>query len=448
VNHQVVLKEPVHRSREIMLSHNNNIITFQFAALHFAQPSLNMYAYYLEGFEDEWNYVGNKREASYTNLNPGEYIFRVKASNNDGIWNENGVSLRIIIRPPWWKTLFFKFFFVLFMMSVAWGFYFYRINLLKNQKKILENLVKKRTQEVEEMNAELILQAEELNESNAVLEERQQFIEEQTEELNVKNEHLQEANEQLLTKTEMIMMQAEYLEETNSRLTVLNATKDKLFSIIAHDLKNPFSSILSFSEILLTKFRDLAEDKKLKFINAIFDSSHRIYDLLENLLQWARTQTGNIQYKPESFDLSEVIDPNYDLVKVILEEKEITFTKNINDNTIVFADRNMINTVIRNLLGNAIKYTEKGAISIDILIKGDFAEVNVTDSGSGISEAKMASIFDIEQGKSTSGTRGEKGSGLGLLICKDFVLINKGEISVKSVVGQGTTFTFKLPLKP
>jgi signal transduction histidine kinase len=246
----------------------------------------------------------------------------------------------------------------------------------------------------------------------------------------------------------MIMMQAEYLEETNSRLTVLNATKDKLFSIIAHDLKNPFSSILSFSEILLTKFRDLAEDKKLKFINAIFDSSHRIYDLLENLLQWARTQTGNIQYKPESFDLSEVIDLNYDLVKILLEEKEISFTKNINDNTIVFADRNMINTVIRNLLGNAIKYTEKGAISIDILIKGDFAEVNVTDSGSGISEAKMASIFDIEQGKSTSGTRGEKGSGLGLLICKDFVLINKGEISVKSVVGQGTTFTFKLPLKP
>ena len=312
-----------------MLSYKNNIITFQFAALHYAQPSLNEYAYYLEGFEDDWNYAGNKREAKYTNLNPGEYTFRVKASNNDGIWNENGVSLRIIIRPPWWKTLFFRIFFALFILGIAMRFYYHRINLLKKQKEILENLVKKRTKEVEEKNAELMLQAEELNESNAVLEERQQFIEEQAEELKMKNEYLQEANEQSLTKQEMILKQAEDLEETNRKLMVLNATKDKLFSIIAHDLKNPFSSILSFSEILLKKFQDMAEEKKLKFLNAIFESSQRVYDLLENLLQWARTQTGNIQYKPEAFNLCEVIDINYDLVKDMLEEKEITFIKNI-----------------------------------------------------------------------------------------------------------------------
>jgi signal transduction histidine kinase/ligand-binding sensor domain-containing protein len=447
LNHQVVLEEPIHRTKEIMLSYKNNIITFQFAALHFAQPSLNMYAYYLEGFEDDWNYVGNKREANYTNLNPGEYTFRVKASNNDGIWNEKGISLRLIIRPPWWKTLFFRIFFTLFIFGIAVGFYYYRIILLNKQNFFLENLVKKRTEEIEEKNAELMLQAEELYESNAVLEERQQLIEEQADELKMKNVHLQAANEQSLTKQVMILKQAEDLEETNRKLTVLNATKDKLFSIIAHDLKNPFSSILSFSEILHTKFQNLAEEKKLKFINVIYDSSQRVYGLLENLLQWARTQTGNIQYKPEAFNLSEVIDLNVDLVIDILEEKEITFTKNSTDNTIVFADRNMINTVIRNLLGNAIKYTEKGAISVDITRNGDLAVINVTDSGIGISEAKMSTIFEIEQEKSTSGTRNEKGSGLGLLICKDFVQINKGEIAVKSIVGQGTTFTFTLPLK-
>ena len=108
----------------------------------------------------------------------------------------------------------------------------------------------------------------------------------------------------------------------------------------------------------------------------------------------------------------------------------------------------MINTVIRNLLGNAIKYTEKGAISVNVIRNGDFAEVNVTDSGVGISEAKLATLFEIEQKKSTSGTRNEKGSGLGLLICRDFVQINKGKISVRSIVGQGTTITFTLPLKP
>jgi signal transduction histidine kinase/ligand-binding sensor domain-containing protein len=445
INNQVVLKEPIHRTREIILSYKNNIITFQFAALHFAQPSLNRYAYYLEGFEDDWNSVGNKREASYTNLNPGIYTFMVKASNNDGIWNEIGITLRITIRPPWWNTSLFKISIIIFILGIALGFYFYRINLLEKQKKILEDLVKQRTKEIEEKNTVLTNQAEELNKSNTVLEERQLFIEEQTEELLAQNEYLQIANDQSLKEQAMIKQQAQDLEETNQKLTVLNATKDKLFSIIAHDLKNPFNSILSFSEILMNKFKDLAEDKKLKFIHAIFDSSHRVYDLLENLLQWARSQTGNIQYMPEAFNLDEVIDANYDLVKNMLDEKEITITKGSTDNIIVFADRNMINTVIRNLLSNAIKYTEKGTISVDIVLNGDYAEVNVTDSGTGISEAKMATLFEIEQNKSSAGTRNEKGSGLGLLICRDFVQINKGEITVKSTQGMGTTFTFTVP---
>jgi signal transduction histidine kinase len=330
-------------------------------------------------------------------------------------------------------------------LGIALGFYFYRISLLNRQKKILENLVKKRTEEVEEKNAALMLQAEELSETNTILEERQQYIEEQAEQLNLQNEYLEDINIQSLTKQAMIIKQAEDLEVTNQKLTVLNATKDKLFSIIAHDLKNPFSSILSFSEILLIKFHELAEEKKLKFINVIYDSSQRIYELLENLLLWARTQTGNMSYKPEAFNLSEVIDLNYELIKVILEEKEITFSKNSSDNTIVFADRNMIDTVIRNLLGNAIKYTEKGAISLVVTRNGGFAEVSVTDSGTGIAEAKMATLFEIEQEKSTSGTRNEKGSGLGLLICKEFVQINGGEISIKSTPGMGTTFTFTVP---
>lgn len=446
INNQVILEEPIHLTRKIKLSYKNNFLTFQFAALHYAQPSLNMYAYYLEGIEDDWNYAGNKREANYTNLNPGEYIFRVKASNNDGIWNETGVSLHIVISPPWWKTLVFRIFILLVIVGIVLGFYFYRINLLKSQKKHLEDLVKERTREVEEINAALMLQAEELNESTAVMEERQQFIEEQTEELKVNNEHLHEANEELLKKQTVILMQADNLVETNRKLLVTNATKDKLFSIIAHDLKNPFSSILSFSEILLKKFHDLSEEKKLTFLGAIYESSLRVYDLLENLLQWARTQTGNIQYKPESFNLSEVIDINYNLIKDVLAEKEIAFRKDATVDTFVFADRNMINTVIRNLLGNAVKYTEKGFISVGLTRNGEYAEIHINDSGTGMSEAKVKSLFETGEERSAMGTRNEKGSGLGLLVCKDFVEINKGRISVKSVTGKGTTITFTLPV--
>jgi signal transduction histidine kinase len=235
------------------------------------------------------------------------------------------------------------------------------------------------------------------------------------------------------------------VETANQKLTILNATKDKFFSIIAHDLKNPFGSILSFSEILFKKFQDLAEGKKLKFIQVIYDSSHRIYSLLDNLLQWARTQTGNIEHKSEVFSLSEVVDGNYDLLKDLMEEKEIVFAKNIPENFSVFADRNMINTVMRNLLSNAIKYTEKGAITVEATKNGDRVEVSITDSGMGIPETKLTRIFEIDQQKSTSGTRGEMGSGLGLIICKEFIHINGGEISVKSTQGKGTTFTFTVP---
>jgi signal transduction histidine kinase/ligand-binding sensor domain-containing protein len=442
------IKEDINFTDFVKLNYRQSVFTVEFASLDYNSPEKNQYMYKMEGFDDAWTDAGNRNFATYTNLDAGKYTFLLKGSNSDGVWNEETVSLRIIILPPWWKTWLFKIFIIVFILGITLGYYYYRINLLKEQKRILEDLVSIRTQEVEEKNAVLMNQAEELNESNVALEKRQQFIEEQAEELLAQNEYLQVANEQSLKEQAMIKQQAQDLEETNLKLTVLNATKDKLFSIIAHDLKNPFSSILSFSEILLKKFKDLAEDKKLKFIHAIFDSSHKVYDLLENLLQWARSQTGNIQYMPEAFNLDEVIDANYDLVKNMLDEKEITITKGSTDNIIVFADRNMINTVIRNLLSNAIKYTEKGTISVDIVLNGDYAEVNVTDSGTGISEAKMATLFEIEQNKSSAGTRNEKGSGLGLLICRDFVQINKGEITVKSVAGKGTTFTFTVPLKP
>jgi len=447
-----LIKEDINFTDFVKLNYRQSVFTVEFASLDYNSPEMNQYMYRLEGFDDVWINAGNRNFATYTNLDAGKYTFLLKGSNSDGVWNEETVSLQIIIMPPWWKTLFFKIFFALFIVGISLGFYFYRIYLLKKQKALLETLVNKRTKEVEEKNTELMLQAEELNELNTVLEERQQLIEEQAEELKMKNEYLQEANEQSLTKQEMIIMQAEdlaetnrKLEETNQKSTLLNATKDKLFSIIAHDLKNPFSSILSFSEILLTKFQHLTEEKKLKFINIIYDSSKRVYDLLENLLQWARTQTGNIQFNPVEFDIREVVDVSYDLVKDVLEEKGISFVRNAPENTIVFADRNMIDTVVRNLLGNAIKFTEKGSISVDIARYGEFMEVSITDSGIGIPQSKITGIFEIDQQKSTSGTRGEMGSGLGLIICKEFVHINRGEISVKSAQGKGATFTFTVP---
>lgn len=438
VNNQVVLHKSISELSEVVLSYKNNMISFHFAALHFARPSRNDYACYLEGLEKDWNYIGNKREASYTNLDPGKYTFRVKASNNDGIWNENGIALKIIIRPPWWKTWVFRICSVLFLISMAGGYYFFRINLLKKQKKILEILIKKRTKEVEDKNALLQQSSEELNEVNTLLEERQQFIEEQAEEIRLNNDWLTSVNESM-------KRQSSLLEETNKELALSNSTKDKLFSIIAHDLKNPFNSIMNFAEILHKKYHEISEEKRMKFIDAIYESSNSIYELLEKLLKWSRMQTRTIGYVPEEFDIMDQMDEILQLNNHILEQKEITVKKAIKGSTTVFADRNMLDTVLRNLIGNAVKYTEKGNIEISVSNKGDFSLISISDTGIGISEEKLPDIFNIDSKKTLPGTRGEKGSGLGLVICKDFIQANGGAIFIESKKGRGTVISFTLP---
>jgi signal transduction histidine kinase len=387
----------ISQEKEIRLNWRQSVFSFSFAAINYNHPKKSQYKYIMEGFETEWNNTdASRRYVTYTNLDPGTYYFKVKATNNDGIWNENETSLRIIILPPWWATWWFRSI-VFSVIAFILAFFFYsRMNRLKNQKIRLEEQVAKKTYE-------------------------------------------------LTQKQEMILQQDEDLKESNKKLTILNATKDKFFSIIAHDLKNPFNSILGFSELLIEDFKELTEDKKLEFIEAIHDSSRRIYVLLENLLEWASTQTGNIRFHPEVIDMEEVFETNYALIKNKFEEKGIRFNMELSGNTKVFADYNMISTVIRNLMGNAIKFTENGEIRAAIRPVDSHIEISISDSGSGIPHKVQERIFEIDHKKSTAGTRGEKGSGLGLLICKEFVLKNGGELFVKSEEGKGTTFTFTVP---
>lgn len=298
--------------------------------------------------------------------------------------------------------------------------------------------VKKRTKEVEDKNALLLKSSEELNEVNALLEERQQYIEEQAEEIRLNNEWLTIANENMKNQSSL-------LEDTNKELALSNSTKDKLFTIIAHDLKNPFSSILNISEILHKKYHEISDEKRKKFIDAIYESSNVIYELLEKLLKWSKMQTQSIGYVPEEYDIIDQIDNILLLNNSLFEQKEIIVRKDIKGSPIVFADRNMLDTVLRNLIGNAIKYTEKGHIEISVSNQGDFSLVSILDSGIGIPEEKLPAIFNIDSKKTLPGTRGEKGSGLGLVICKDFIQANGGTISIESKKGRGTIVSFTLP---
>ncbi len=233
---------------------------------------------------------------------------------------------------------------------------------------------------------------------------------------------------------------------SNRKLEALNATKDKLFSIIGHDLKGPLNSLTSFSYLLLHHIDSISKDE-IKMLSVDIDKSLKnLFNLLENLLEWSRSQTGSIDFKPEEFDLAVVLKENEDLLRVQAQNKKINL---VNENKIslpVKVHRHSINTVVRNLISNAIKFTnEGGTITLASEEKGNQFIISVTDTGVGMSPAAIQKLFLLGTKHSTLGTAKEKGTGLGLLICKEFVEKNGGTIHVESKEGVGSKFYFTIP---
>jgi signal transduction histidine kinase len=236
------------------------------------------------------------------------------------------------------------------------------------------------------------------------------------------------------------------VRERTRELEEANATKDKFFSIIAHDLKNPLMTIMGFSDILTEYYESFSEKEIRENIDAINNSSTQLHKLLENLLQWARSQTGNINFNPELLSLKLIEMENFSLFLPMATAKGIKIYPEVEKNAVVYADREMITTIIRNLLSNAIKFTPKdGEITIKSETTDEFVEISIIDSGIGISEEDVEKLFRIDVHHTTLGTSEERGTGLGLILCKEFVEKHGGKIWVESEVGKGSAFKFTLP---
>lgn len=236
------------------------------------------------------------------------------------------------------------------------------------------------------------------------------------------------------------------LRESASKLSELNATKDKFFSIIAHDLKGPFNSLLGFSELLKDEIEngDFSEVSRLS--SFIHETSNKNYDLLLNLLEWSRSQTGKIKFNPESLKLADLVDNIIELSNNQAEKKGIALNREIPGDLKIFADKYMLETILRNLVSNAIKFTpKKGEIIVRSIILDDVAKIMVSDSGIGIRSENIEKLFSIDSNISTNGTDNEKGTGLGLILCKEFVSAHGGEIWAESEIGKGSTFYFTIP---
>ena len=230
-------------------------------------------------------------------------------------------------------------------------------------------------------------------------------------------------------------------------LKQMNKTKDKFFSIIAHDLKNPFNSIKGFTELMIENNTDYDEEKRLKFLKIIKDSTNKASTLLNNLLIWANSQSGNLNYTPQKIELVRHVLDVVSLLEIQAIKKEIEIYNNIDHNISVKADVNMLNTILRNLISNAIKFTKpKGEIKILSNITNGMVEISVKDNGVGMLEEDIENLFSIDVKNTNIGTANEQGSGLGLILCKDFVERHGGKIWVNSVKDQGSEFVFTIPV--
>ena len=257
---------------------------------------------------------------------------------------------------------------------------------------------------------------------------------------------VQKANETISQKNEILNKNEITLKEITQQLKQLNNTKDRMFSIIAHDLRNSFSSILGFSELLITLNQEKQYKKFELYTEHIKKSTKNVHTLLTNLLDWARLQTGSLKYDPDFFDMDKVLEEVLAFADVSAFQKKITITNSIPQDLKIYGDKNMINTVLRNLISNAIKYSNiNGRVDVTAILQNEIVEFSVKDNGIGMKEEDIDKLFKIDVNYTTKGTSDEKGTGLGLILCKDFVELHEGKIWIESEFEKGTTVKFNIP---
>ena len=381
----------ISKESKVVLKHDVQSFTIEFAALEFTNANKNSYAYKMKGISNEWNEIANRKFVPFFALPAGEYTFSVKGSNNDGVWNQEGVSLQIVVLPPWWRSKIAYMAYFIFIVIGIWLFIKLCERRLQLEKVKLEKKVLERTIQIKEQN--------------------------------------------------------EVITAKNKELKELNRTKDKFFSIIGHDLRNHFNIIIGFSENLLMSFKSMDATNQERHISNIYKSSLQANDLLGNLLTWARLQRNAISFNPEPINIPEKIRHLLRFHEEAALKKNILLEVYAKEELVANTDVNMFSTIMRNLLANAVKFTHNdGEIAVFVSKSNSWCEIKIKDNGIGIAEDKLKSIFSIESTEVSRGTNGEKGTGLGLVLCKEFVEKHGGNISVESEVGKGSKFMFTLPL--
>ncbi len=434
-NREVDLGGEISEQKEIVLAPEDSVFSIEYAALSYAFPEKTLYMYKLEGFDKDWIPAGNTRSATYTNLDPGRYVFRVRGANEDGVWNQAGASVHVVVSPPYWRTWWFRLLIaVVVVVAIASGFAL-RIHSLKSMEAGLERTVDERTEE-------LACKSEELRAANRELEaeiaERRRFEEE-----------LARANEKL--------------SESNDKLQNLDRMKTDFLNMAAHEIRTPLTSVLGFAKLTQKKFtgvmvpsiswEDRAAAKAALLIEEnleiIIQEAGRLTTLINDLLDVAKLEAGKMEWDFRRLSAADLIERAMSTLDSLVCGKGLRFVRKIEPDTLtVWGDRDRLLQVLINLISNALKFTEEGAITCSAVAISEGTRFSVADTGVGIAPEHIDMIFEKFHQIGDTLTEKPRGTGLGLAICRQIVEQHGGRIGVESELGKGSTFYFIIPYSP
>lgn len=406
-NKSIPLKPPISERNSLTLSHNDEVFSFEFAALNYYNPHKNQYNYKLEGFHENWIDLGNKRDVTFTNLDPGTYHLKIIASNNDNTWNKEGTTLDITITPPLWQRTWFQVTLGTLVAILLVIIYIIWSNNIKKQRRKLELMVNERTKEINETNKKLI------------------------EEIVVR------------TKTEQELKTAKTIAER------ANKSKSEFLASMSHEIRTPMNAVLGFTDLL---YSQLGDEKLKTYLNSIKTSGKNLMTLINDILDLSKIEAGKLEliYKP--VNPHEVFKEVAQIFSVKVQEKGLEFISEISKEipNAVIIDEVRLRQVLFNVIGNAVKFTEKGYIKLKAKCHSYQAQQNidlqleVEDTGIGITKDSHEQIFQAFSQQEGQDARKYAGTGLGLSITKRLVEIMNGDISFKSKAGIGSTFFITL----
>lgn len=434
-----ILSKSIELTKEITIPNDINYYSFEFAALNYSQSDRNQYAYKLDGFDNDWNQIGTKRSASFTKLSPGAYTLRVKASNNDNLWNDEGTSLVINILPPWYQTFWFRS--LIFFSTISTVILIVRIrtSTIRSNNKKLESLVALRTSELSMTNTELQTSKEEIAAQNEELREK-------TEEIASQRDFVENQNRNILLKSKQLEDSHQKLQHQNKELERLHEEKDGMINIIAHDLKSPLKQIQGLTDLI--RMSGEVNENQEKYLSLIRNVVSHGSSLINNLLELHGFDNENNTQEFSSVNLKDFIPVWLQGYQSNLNAKKQKINLNVQEGLgTVTVNWDYLQRVMDNLLTNAMKFSyERTTIEINVSHTTDRLQFSVKDEGQGISDADQKELFKPFKKLSPRPTGGESSTGLGLSIVKLLVEKMGGNLEVSSKPGRGSTFTVNLPL--